>query len=124
MNKISAKEAIDLIKQNQFSSAYRVEFGNERIEAHDALLLGRNGIEVPEELIVYDDNKIDYSDIPPVTDNDIAEGKIEWTLLAEITLEEEIAEWLKKEDIDINKFAGDLIRNFYYNLQSSYKNKK
>ena len=35
-------------------------------------LLGEKGLDVPDELIVYDDSKIDFSDCPEITDEDIA----------------------------------------------------
>jgi len=84
--------------------------------------LGKNGIDVPEELIEYDDDKIDYSDIPAITDKDIQSGKIKWTINAEIPLEKEITDWISKEDINISEFAAKLIRNFYEGIKSLPKN--
>lgn len=121
-HKISVKEALALIKNNNFNTNIEIDFANVKINAFDAVLLGKNGIDVPDELIEYDDDKIDYSDIPAITDEDIASGKIKWTINAEIPLEKEISDWIKKEDINLNEFAAKLIRNFYEGIKSLPKN--
>ena len=119
---ISVKKAISLIKKKEFKSKYKIDFKNEKIDALDAILLGKNGINVPEDLIEYDDDKIDYSDIPEITDKDIEEGKIKWTMNAELNLDNDIRDWIKKENINLNEFAAKLIRNFYETIKSLPKN--
>ena len=120
--KISVEQAIDLIKKDEYNSKYEIAFTDKKIDAFDAILLGKNGIEVPDELIEYDDDKIDYSDIPAITDEDIESGKIRWTINTELALEKEIADWIKKEDINVGEFAANLIRNFYKGMKSLPKN--
>jgi len=120
--KISVKEAIELIKNNKFSTDIEIDFTNVKIDAFDTVLLGKNGIDVPEELIKYDDTKIDYSDIAAITDEDITSGKIKWTVNAEIPLEKEITDWIEKENINLNEFTAKLIRNFYEGIKSLLKN--
>jgi len=120
--KISVEQAIDLIKKDEYNSKYEIAFNDQKIDAFDAILLGKNGIEVPDELIEYDDDKIDYSDIPAITDEDIESGKIRWTINTELTLEKEIADWIKKEDINVGEFAANLIRDFYKGMKSLPKN--
>ena len=120
--KISVEQAIDLIKKDEYNSKYEIAFNDQKIDAFDAILLGKNGIEVPDELIEYDDDKIDYSDIPAITDDDIESGKIRWTINTELALEKEIADWIKKEDINVGEFAANLIRNFYKGMKSLPKN--
>ena len=134
-NKISAKEAIELIQKEELNSSYEVVFNEEAIDAFEALLLSRNGILVPENLIEYDDEKIDYSDIPAITDEDIASGKIKWTsdlfenkveptreskCVCETRLEisEEIDKWLKAEQIDVNALLSSLLDGFYKTLKT------
>jgi len=99
-----------------------VDFNNENILWKEAMILGKKGFKVPEELIDYDDANIDYSDIPAITDEDIASGKIQWTINAELALEKEITDWIKKENINISEFAAKLIRNFYDGIKSLPKN--
>ncbi len=121
-NKISVKEAIILIKENSFNEKLEIYFENRQIDVFDAVLLGKNGIDVPENLIEYDDDKIDYSDIPEITEKDIESGKIIWTIKTEISLEKEITDWIKKENINVSEFATKLIRNFYDGIKSLPKN--
>ncbi len=121
-NKISVKEAISFIKNNNFNENLEIDFANTQIDVFDAILLGKNGVDVPEALIEYDDDKIDYSDIPAITEKDIESGKINWTIKTEIALEKEITDWIKKENINVGEFATKLIRNFYDGIKSLPKN--
>lgn len=121
-NIIIVKKAVALIKNNKLTHQFKVDFKNQKVDALDAILLGKNGIEVPEEIIEYDDDKIDFSDIPEITDKDISDGKIKWTVNADIPLDKEVTDWLSKENININEFAAKLIRNFYENINSLPKN--
>ena len=121
-NKITVQQAIDLINKNQYNSKFEIGFTSEKVNVFDAILLGKNGIDVPENLIEYDDEKIDYSDIPAITDEDIKTGKIKWTINTELALEQEITDWIKKENINIGEFAANLIRSFYKGVKSIQKN--
>ena len=120
--KISVTEAIRLIENNKFDSSVKIDFSKSKIDVFDAVLLEKNGVDVPEKLIKYDDDKIDYSDIPAITDEDIKNGKIKWTINTEIALEQEITDWIKKENINIGEFAANLIRDFYKGIKSLPKN--
>ncbi len=119
---ITAKEAINLMQENKFNSDFKIEFGDNKINAFDAVLLGKNGIDVPEDLIEYDDNKIDYSDIPPITDEDIESGRIKWIYRAEVPIRKEVEDWIKKEKIDINILLANLVENFYKTIKNIHKN--
>jgi hypothetical protein len=121
-NKISVEQALNLVKENKFNSDYEINFANSKIDAFDAVLLGKNGIDVPEELIIYDDDKIDYSDIPPITDEDIENGKIKWIHKAEVPIRKEVEDWIHKERIDINILLADLVENFYNTVKNISKN--
>ncbi len=121
-NKISVEQALNLIKENTFNSDFEVIFSDNKIDVFDAVLLGKNGIDVPEELIDYDDEKIDYSDIPTITDEDIESGKIKWIHKAEIPIRKEVEDWIKKEKIDINILLADLVENFYKTVKNISKN--
>lgn len=121
-NKIHWKTALKLIEENKNLDNLIVDFDNEKILWKDAMVLGKNGIKIPQEYIDYDDENIDYSDIPPITDDDIETGKIKWTINAELALEKEISDWIKNENINVSEFATKLIRNFYNGLKSLPKN--
>ncbi len=120
--KIYWKLIIEKIKNGENLENIEVDFKNETILWKDAMILGKNGIKVPPELIDYDDENIDYSDIVPVTDEDLENGKIKWTINAELSLEKEISDWIKKENINVSEFATKLIRNFYEGIKSLPKN--
>ena len=68
---INQVEAIALLKEKKSLSGMEVTFDSTPVEALDAFLLRKNGISVPDELIWYDDDAIDYSDIPEWTDEGI-----------------------------------------------------
>ena len=90
LNIITVKEAIKLIKIDKFENNYSVNFKDEKVDAFDAMLLEKNGIDVPEELIFYDDDKIDFSDIPDISDEDIDSGKLKPVINAHIPINNEI----------------------------------
>ena len=121
-NKISVDEALKQIRAGNFNSNAEIIFSDEKIDAFDAILLGKNGIDVPEELIQYDDDKIDYSDIPPITDDDLTSGKIKWLHKAEFLIPKEVEDWLKEEKIDLNTLLSDLVVNFYKTIKNIQKN--
>ncbi len=116
------KVALELINIGQKVEPISVEFNNEKILWNDAMLFGKNGIDVPENLIDYDDDNIDYSDIPAITQEDISSGKIKWIYKAEIPMKQEISDWMKKEKIDINKLLTDLVENFYQTMKNLRRN--
>ena len=75
---INQTEAIQLLKEKADLSHYEIEFDEVPIEALDVILLGKNGILVPEALIYYNEEAIDFSDDPDLTEEDLASGTIRW----------------------------------------------
>ncbi len=121
--KISQKQAIELINKNLFNSeCCVVEFNNELLSPSEVILLGKNGIEVPENLIFYNDNNIDFCDIPEISEEDIETGKIQWVINAEFPVDYETQKWIKQQNIDINKLLPELLRNFYHTMKILQKN--
>ena len=120
---ISVKEAIGLIKNNKFNKHYSVDIKTQEVDALDAILLGKHGVMVPEEQIVYHDHKIDFSDNPEITDHDFEYGKIKWRVKTEIPIDAEIREWIGRENNNLGEFAAQLIRNFYDNIKTLPKRK-
>jgi hypothetical protein len=120
--KISIDEAITLAKKKKLKPNMTVDFANQKINALDAISLARYGFEIPEENVVYDDNNIDYSDIPEITEEDVESGKINWAINANIVLDKEVKEWIARENININEFASTLIQNFYKSIKNLPKN--
>jgi len=77
-NKLYWKSALESIQQETPIENSELEFNNEKIFWKDAMILGKNGFKVPQELIDYEDDIIDYSDIPSIMQEDIDSGKIKW----------------------------------------------
>jgi hypothetical protein len=84
----------------------------------DVILLGKNGISVPKELIYYDDDAIDFSDDPDLTDEDLQTGKIKWLVNAELSLDDDVKDWIKKEQINLNTLLSNLLTHFYKDVKS------
>lgn len=110
---INQMEAIKLLEAGADISDYKVIFNEEKIEAIQAILLGKNKIDVPESLIYYNDDLIDFSDDPDITDDDLATGKIVWNIRATLPLDKELKDWIVNEKIDVDKLLIKLMRSFY-----------
>ncbi len=119
---INQTEAIQLLKGKADLSDYEIQLDAAPVEALDAILLGRNGISIPESLIYYEDEAIDFSDDPDLTDEDLSNGKIKWLVYTELALDEEIRDWVKKENINLSELLSNMVTNFYQNVQSLRKN--
>jgi hypothetical protein len=115
---INQAKAIELLKGKKPLSRYEIHFDSTKVEARDVILLGKNGIRVPPELIYYDDDSIDFSDIPELTDEDLKTGRLKWVIKAEISIHDDIKTWLKKEKIDLNQLLPQLLTDFYKNVKS------
>jgi hypothetical protein len=115
---INQLQAIDLLKRKVVLDGYEIEFDATPIEALDALLLRKNGIPVPDDLIFYDDDAIDFSDDPDLTDEDLAAGKIKWLVHAELSLDEDVKAWIQEERINLNTLLSNLVTAFYNNVKS------
>jgi hypothetical protein len=113
---INQSQAIALLKENKSLAGYEIRFDSTHVEALDVLLLGKAGIQVPPELIYYDDDSIDFSDDPDLTDEDIASGKIRWKVHADLSLEEDVRAWVEREKIDLNALLSRLLTAYYREL--------
>jgi len=110
---INQKEAIQILKLGKDISAYKVVFNKEKIEALNVILLGKNKIKVPEDLIYYNDDAIDFSDDPDITNEDFETGKLVWNIKTSLPVDKEVKEWIVREKVDIDKLLVKLMRNFY-----------
>ncbi|MDP3916121.1 MAG: hypothetical protein Q8R96_20520 [Bacteroidota bacterium] len=110
---INQHDAIKLIEAGEDISAYQVVFNQEKIEALQAILLGKNKIDVPSELIFYDDDAIDFTDDPDITEKDFETGELIWNIKTSLPIDKDIKDWITKEKIDVDKLLSKLMRNFY-----------
>jgi hypothetical protein len=115
---INQQTAIQLLKANKSLAHHTVRFDQTPVEALDVILLGKNGISVPKELIYYDDDAIDFSDDPDLTDEDLQTGNIKWLVNAKLSLDDEVKDWIKKEQINLNTLLSNLLTHFYKDVKS------
>ena len=121
-SKIHYKKALEILKKGEKILQQDIDFNNEQIHVKDVSLLNKNSIRVPENLIFYDDENIDCSDIPEITEKDIETGKIQWIELSEFPIDDEIRNWITKQNIKLNELLPYLLKNFYKTIKLTQKN--
>ncbi len=121
MSKIYWKELVAKLKNGNVSEQYEVDFNNEEIHFKDVALLNRHGILVPEELIVYNDADIDFSDDPELNDKEIERINLSMKIVDSLPIEPEIKEWIKKEGIDVSALLADVVVSFYKTIKNINK---
>lgn len=93
--------------------------GVKAVEAIEAVKLGAAGVDVPEELIFYDDDAtIDDEEFDgdwQTIDSDIAEE--EKYLRLEIKVNSDIKNWISSNEIDVALLMERLIHNAYETAQ-------
>ena len=118
LNLIYWKNLVALLQDNkEIPANIEIDYNNEKIDFKNASLLNRYGFNVPEILIEYNDDDIDFSDDADITEEDIETGKITWSVKANFILEPEIKQWIKNEKIEINTLIPKLMKNFYETLK-------
>ncbi len=121
-SKIHYKKALEILKKGEKVLLQDIDFNNEQIHVKDVSLFNKNSIRVPENLIFYDDENIDCSDIPEITEKDIETGKIQWIELSEFPIDDEIRNWITKQNIKLNELLPYLLKNFYKTIKLTQKN--
>jgi hypothetical protein len=116
------KNAIELIKSEKIVLQEEIDFQNEPVPIEDVSFLNYHMIRVPENLIFYDDNKIDCNDIPEISDEDIKAGKIQWINIDEFPIDNEIRSWILTQNIKLNELIPYLLKNFYQTMKFIQKN--
>jgi len=116
-NKINWRVALEQLKENKRIYQDEIEF-DEKIDIRIVIIFNKNGIDVPEELIDYNDENIDCTDIPEITIEDINSGELIKVLPAQIKIDTETENWIKKSNINYNELLSDLLRNFYQSIKT------
>lgn len=113
-------EALTLISAGEYSEDLKVDFEEGvKVEALDALTLGKAGVEVPDHLIYYDDESIvddeafdgDWVEI----ESDVQEEQKYLTL--EMKIDAEVKDWIAENNIDIDSLVQKLIKDAYQTAQ-------
>lgn len=122
-SKISVNQALTMIAKGEVIDPSAVVVEHE-IDAMDAFHLRKNGIEVPDELITYDDKDLaydeDFDDYHWIK-LDSPVDETEWNVSIELTIDDKIKEWIAKNNIDLSKLLSSLLHNYYQTDQSIHK---
>lgn len=119
MQTINQKRAVELLRAGQTISGYDILFNDDKVEALDAFLLRKNGVVLPEHLVFYDDDSIDFEDDADIADDDFENGKLVRVLRAEVAVDKEIADWVSQGNINVNQLLTNLMKDFYKNAKAT-----
>jgi hypothetical protein len=115
---INQKKAIELLKKGESVADYEIRFDDEKVEALDAFLLRKNGVFLPDSLVYYADDEIDFSDDPDITDTDFPTDRWVRVIRAEVVVDKEISDWVSDKHINMNHLLSSLVKDFYQNMKS------
>lgn len=111
--KISVSEALQKLELGEPVSNYSIDFDRIKVEALDVMKLSKGGIEVPEAVIYYDDDAIEY-------DEDF-EG--DWVRVnapanakqteVKIVLKDDISQWIESNNVELDHLIEKLLDGFY-----------
>ena len=115
---ISVAEALKLLKEGKTLEGVAIDFREAKVKALEAFKLGKAGIEVPDEVIVYDDADVAYdpefdayewqrTDMDPFKER----------LTVHIEMEKEVKAWIQKNGIELDHLLEKLIHDFYSSNQ-------
>ena len=120
-NLLNQQKAVELLKKGESVAGYEIRFDDAKVEALDALLLRKHGIPLPDALVYYADEEIDFSDDPDITESDFPKGQWIRVLRAEVAVDKEIADWVHQNHIDMNTLLSNLMKDFYQNMKTVAK---
>lgn len=111
---ISVAEALKRLKEGKKLKGVAIDFKGAKVKALEAFKLGKAGIDVPDEVIVYDDADVAYdpefdgyewqrTDIDPLKER----------LTVNIEIEKDVKTWIQKNGIEIDHLLEKLIHDFY-----------
>lgn len=115
---ISVGEALKRLKDGKKLKGVAIDFKGEKVKALEAFKLGRAGIDVPDEAIVYDDADVAYD--PDFDDYEWQRTDIDplkERLTVNIEIEKDVKTWIQKNGIEIDHLLEKLIHDFYSSNQ-------
>ena len=116
---INQQKAVELLRGGQTVGDYDMRFNDDKVEALDAFLLRKNGIALPDHLVFYDEDSIDFEDDADITTEDVEHEKLVQVLRAEIAIDIEIADWVSQGNINVNQLLSNLMKDFYKNAKAT-----
>ncbi len=119
---LSVTEALKHLEEGKKLEGLAIDFKGEKIKAMEAFRLGKAGIDVPDEAIVYDDADVAYD--PEFDDYEwhrTEEDPLKERLTVHIEIEKEVNTWIRENGIEIDHLLEKLIRDFYSSNQMIIK---
>ncbi|MBK8424806.1 MAG: hypothetical protein IPL27_01975 [Lewinellaceae bacterium] len=99
---INQRKALAILKKGESLGDYSIQLDETKVEALDAMLLRKNGIPLPDELVYYADEDIQFDDDAALTDEDLEHGKLVRVVHANVKIDNEIADWIHDSKIDLD----------------------
>ncbi len=116
---INQRKALAILKKGESLGDYSIQLDETKVEALDAMLLRKNGIPLPDELVYYADEDIQFDDDAALTDEDLEHGKLVRVVHANVKIDNEIADWIHDSKIDLDVLLSELIQAFYQKRKAS-----
>lgn len=116
---INQHTALALLKKGENIRLYHIVFDDATMEALDAMLLRKHGVVLPEELVYYADAHILFDDDADLAGTDLDQGNLVRVLHADVKVNNEIANWVQNNSIDLNHLLSELIQAFYQKRKAS-----
>lgn len=118
---ISVAEALKLLKAGDKIEELTIDFKGAEVKALDAFILGKAGIQVPDEAIVYDDadvvNDPEFDNYEWKRTNIDPFKSIKERLTVNIEIEKDVKAWIQKNGIEVDHLLEKLIHDFYSSNQ-------
>ncbi len=113
--RLTLNEARELLEKGKLTDAYHIGFTKEdKVEASEAIKLGKLGFDIPEEIIEYND-EIEHDDDFEGDWESIKSDMEDYKKQIQISLQinQEVEEWLTQSKVDLNKLISELLTGFY-----------
>jgi len=112
--KYNWNEAWELVKSGKKVEQDEIEFLN-MIPWYVVQELNGAGLRIPKQFIDYEDDKIDYSDIPPI--EELLESG-DFKEVFTIKFDKEISNWLHESKINYNVLINDYLKTIYQSIKN------
>jgi hypothetical protein len=113
IKKYNWNEAWELVKSGKKINQSEIEFSN-NVPWFVVQEFNNAGLRVPKQFIDYEDDKINYNDIPPI-DELLESGEFKEVFTVKFDLE--ISNWLHESKINYNNLINDYLRTIYQSIK-------
>jgi hypothetical protein len=114
ITKIDWKKAWEMVKSGKTVKQEEIRFTEELLPWYVVQDLNDVGLRVPKNLVDYQDDKIDYSDIPPI-EQLLEKGSYKEVFA--VKFDNDIANWLRESKINYNVLLNDFLKTVYQSIK-------